>query len=106
VKYFEISESFKLEILHSDVFGGNQEIIDAFDAFIGEYESVNQIDFVEEFDISKPAVRAYKKLMKNTLKLDNHFKIQLLATSERIEKGFDDEKNMNFYKVYFQKEEL
>ncbi|MEM9023552.1 MAG: nucleoid-associated protein [Bacteroidota bacterium] len=62
-----------------------------------------------EFDISDTAVSSARKKMKKAIRLDTHIQIQLDLFDDDpghryIEKGFDSDKGMHFYKVYFNHE--
>jgi hypothetical protein len=63
----------------------------------------------ETFDISNGAVKSMKRKMRSNIKLDTGVDIQvkpgLEDAARHIERGFDDEKGMHFYKVYFNNEE-
>jgi hypothetical protein len=39
--------------------------------------------------------------MKSVVKLDNNFHLYIHGRHELVEKGYDEEKGMKFYKVYF-----
>ncbi len=67
-------------------------------------------DFPENysFEISQPAVSKARKKMSNLIALDSGIQIKLDHASEAaqsyLEKGFDEDKGMHFYKVYFNEE--
>ena len=54
-------------------------------------------------------VKKQKQQIKTDIKLDTHIQIKLDidapdASSEYLEKGYDEEKKMRYYKVYFNEE--
>ena len=57
------------------------------------------------FEISGNAVKKQQRVYKSVLKLDKNFHIYIHGDRELIEKGFDDGKSMNYYKVYFREEQ-
>jgi len=64
---------------------------------------------VTEFDISVPAIKEVKKeINKSVIKLDKSIEIKLTdvnkENSECIERGFDTEKQMYYYKLYYNEE--
>jgi len=67
-------------------------------------------DFPEnyQFEISQPAVSKASKRMNNLIKLDSGIQIKLDhgsdAAQSYLEKGFDADKGMHFYKVFFSEE--
>lgn len=63
----------------------------------------------EKFDISQKDISKARKLMKSVMKLDTGVEIRLQpkvidAPEKVLEKGYDEEKEMSFIKVYFNKE--
>lgn len=103
-RYFEISETYDLESFEQQVLGGHAEVIDAFREYKEEYVSDHQIAVYDEFDISPNAVKACRKLFKSPLVLDKNFFIQMTGKRDYIEKGFDEEKNLKYYKIYYREE--
>lgn len=74
-----------------------------------EYENDNGIVFSETFDISPVVLKKQKQAIKNFIKLDTGIQIKLDfrnpdASREFLEKGYDEEKQMAYYKVYFGEE--
>ncbi|NNE29713.1 MAG: nucleoid-associated protein [Saprospiraceae bacterium] len=67
-------------------------------------------DFPEtyQFEISQPAVTKNRKHLSNMIKLDTGFQIKLDhdsgASQSYLEKGFDSNKGLHYYKVYFNEE--
>ena len=53
-------------------------------------------------------VKREKKRIKNVIKLDTKLELKILLDKENvtknIEKGFDAEKGMSYYKIYFNEE--
>lgn len=96
--------------LNADEF--SQEVIapelqGPFTEFKKEYQTDNNLLLEDEFTISKPALRVGKKKIKNLISLDTDVQIKLgygTSGDSFIERGFDNQKNMYFYKVYFNKE--
>ncbi len=64
---------------------------------------------MQEFNISNKAVSDARKKIKSVIELDTNIKIKLdfinpESASKFIEKGWDEEKQMYYYLVYFNKE--
>lgn len=53
-------------------------------------------------------VKKEKKKIKNIIKLDTNLELKVLLNKEdgtkNIEKGYDEEKGMSYYKIYFNEE--
>jgi hypothetical protein len=54
--------------------------------------------------ISGTAVKKQARVFKSVLKLDKNFHIYIHGNKELIEKGYDEQLQMNYYKVYFKEE--
>ncbi|MBC8052530.1 MAG: nucleoid-associated protein [Sphingobacteriaceae bacterium] len=104
MKYFKEKESFELDEFSNEVIG-NPQAIASFKNFKQNYEKEFDTEIADSFDISNPAVKKQAKVFKSVLKLDKNFHIYIHGNKELIEKGFDDNKLMNYYKVYFKEEE-
>lgn len=104
MKYFKEKESFDLDEFSNEVIG-NEEGIASFKSFKKNYEEEFDAAIPDNFDISGAAVKKQARVFKSVLKLDKNFHIYIHGDKELIEKGFDDEKYMNYYKVYFKEEE-
>jgi len=49
-------------------------------------------------------VKKMESSYKSVLKLDKNFHIYVHGKREYLEKGYDEDKGMNYYKVYFENE--
>lgn len=103
MEYFKKKETFDLEEFSEEVIG-NEQAIESFKNFKSQYEQEFDSEIPDTFDISSPAVKKQARVFKSVLKLDKNFHIYIHGNKELIEKGFDDDKAMNYYKVYFKEE--
>ncbi|MBN2668770.1 MAG: hypothetical protein JXR60_06030 [Bacteroidales bacterium] len=53
----------------------------------------------------KQAVKSNKKYFKSVIKLDKSFHVYVHANPENLEKGFDKERDMKFYNLFYKEEE-
>lgn len=104
MKYFKEKESFDLDEFSNEVIG-NPDAIASFKAYKTSYEQEFDTEINDSFDISSAAVKTQSRKFKSVLKLDKNFHIYIHGDRELIEKGFDDDRSMNYYKVYFKEEE-
>ncbi len=86
------------------------ELVDEFKAYKKNYSDDNKIDFVESFEVSVPTLVKESKKIKSEIKLDTKISIKLDVTDpdaaeEYLERGFDEDKKMYYYKVYFNQEQ-
>lgn len=104
VEYFKTHETFEKANFEEEVFH-HPEVIKSFRSFDEQYRNDNEIEIQDSFEISSQAVKKQARAFKSVLKLDKNFHIYIHGNKELIEKGFDKEKNMNYYKVYFKEEQ-
>ncbi|MEL6865516.1 MAG: nucleoid-associated protein [Bacteroidota bacterium] len=104
VDYFANHEEFNFQQFTEEVMP-NEEMVNEFRNFTQDYGTEESATFT----ISKPAIQQAKRKFGNTIKLDTNIQIRLdfnkPESSRRfIEKGYDEERNMHYYKVYFNEE--
>lgn len=103
VKYFKDNDSFELEDFSRQVLQA-PELIDSFKSYKEEFEEDNFCEINQSFEISDSAVKKQAKFFKTILKLDKNFHVYVHGNRDLIEKGYDDDKGKNFYKLYFNEE--
>jgi len=104
MKYFKEKDTFELDEFTGEVLGNN-EAIESFKTYKNQYEQEYDTKIPDTFEISDNAVKKQARVYKSVLKLDRNFHIYIHGDKDLIEKGFDDAKAMNYYKVYFKEEE-
>ncbi|RZJ91881.1 MAG: nucleoid-associated protein [Chryseobacterium sp.] len=104
VKYFKEKESFDQNEFANEVIG-NADAIETFSDYKSNYEEEYEVKIGENFEISDPAVKSKVRSFKNEIKLDKNFKVSITGSKDLIVRGYDEEKSMNFYKLYFREEE-
>jgi hypothetical protein len=104
IKYFKEKDSFDLNEFSEEVIE-NPKAIESFKKFSREFNEEFDSGIDQPFTISGAAVKKQSRVFKSVLKLDKNFHIYIHGNKELIEKGFDDSKSMNFYKVYFKEEQ-
>ncbi|TAJ15633.1 nucleoid-associated protein [Marinilabiliaceae bacterium JC017] len=80
------------------------EVVDAFQDYKNFFELEKDVPLKEDFDISQSAVKGEKRNFKSVLKLDKNFHVYVHGKRQYIEKGFDNTKGLNFYKLYYEVE--
>jgi hypothetical protein len=102
-QYFKNKEKFELDAFSESVIQ-DETVADAFKSFTRSYSEDPEHSIIEQFDISKSAVKKHAGMFKSILKLDKNFHIYVHGNRQLIERGYDDEKGMNYYKVFFSNE--
>ena len=103
MSYFKEKETF-VEDEFAELVLGNDRAISSFKNYKQEFEERFDVELAGSFDISAQAVKKQARVFKSVLKLDRNFHIYIHGDRELIEKGFDDEKGMNYYKVFYKDE--
>lgn len=80
----------------------DEKIASQFEEYRKAYEERECIHFQDSFDIDKKAVSVLKNARR--IRLDDTAEIHLLKTGNFLERGFDDDRGMYYYKLYFSKE--
>jgi hypothetical protein len=104
MKYFKEKETFDMDEFAGEVIG-NEKAIESFKNFKNQYEDEFDTRIGDTFEISGNAVKKQARVYKSVLKLDKNFHIYIHGNKDLIEKGFDDDKHMNYYKVFFKEEQ-
>lgn len=102
--YFKTKEQFDYNEFTQEVMH-HPQVIEQFAQFKDQYASAKQVEWDESFDIDLAAVKKQGKVFKSILKLDKNFHIYIHGRQDLIERGFDEAKGKNFYKVYFEQEQ-
>ena len=108
VDYFKENEIINVERFKADVFE-EEKHKSLFDDYKKEFEGDQNILIRNQFDVAEAVVKKQKQKFKSEIKLDTNIQIKLDidapdASTEYLERGYDDEKKMHYYKVYFNAE--
>jgi hypothetical protein len=103
IKYFKEKEHFDLDEFSNEVLA-NEQGIKSFKKFKSNYEDEYDTAIGDSFLISDSAVKRQARAFKSVLKLDKNFHIYIHGNKELIEKGYDEQMKMNYYKVFFREE--
>jgi len=104
IEYFKDKEEFNSDEFEQAVLE-QPEIIDAFKGYKQEFADKYNVDVADDFSVSVDAVKKSKKDFKSILKLDKNFHVYIHGRRDFIEKGYDDMRKLNFYKLYFDAED-
>ena len=109
VNHFAKNDTFNEGNFMNDVIS-NPDLIPEFNHYKSETAPKYKIEDLTTFPIANTAVTAARKKIKNVIKLDTNIQIKLdfinpESADKFVEKGWDEEKQMYYYLVYFNKEE-
>lgn len=102
-KFFKDQETFDVDEFSNTVFR-QPEVIEAFNGYKEKYQNERDMQIADVFDINQMAVKKQAKVFKSILKLDKNFHVYIHGDRDKIEKGYDEESGLNFYKLYFKEE--
>lgn len=108
--YFENYKAFDEGEFKELIFDQNWDKRDEFEEFKQEFQEKLGIEDTadEGFFISKPAVKKAKAKFRGVIQLDTQMEIKVLSSIPQsegfLERGYDEEKGMKYYKVYFNNE--
>lgn len=103
INFFKANDTFDSQHFKAQVMT-EPEVIEAFENYQEEYQDKNDVHQFEEFDISSSAIKSQNKNFKSVIKLDNKFHVYVHGGHDRMDRGFDEEKGMKYYKLYYEKE--
>ncbi|MDP5061840.1 nucleoid-associated protein [Maribacter spongiicola] len=109
VNHFAKNDSFEESTFLNEVME-NPELIPEFKHYKTEKGPKYSIEDVSTFDIANKAVSDARKKIKNVINLDTNIQIKMdfinpESAEKYVEKGWDEERQMYYYLVYFNKEQ-
>ena len=104
IQYLKENEVFDLDNFKQNVFE-KPEIAAAYDHYRTKQVEDHEIELIDEFEISKEALKKNSRYIRSVIKLDKNFHVYVHGNRQHITRGFDPDKNMHYYQLYFNKEE-
>ncbi|MDN3666262.1 nucleoid-associated protein [Algibacter miyuki] len=108
IDFFKENEVVNVERFKEELFEEDKHKKE-FEEYKKEYEGTKSHIIRNQFDVAESVVTKEKRKIKTDIKLDTNIQIKLDidapdASTEYLERGYDDEKKMHFYKVFFNEE--
>ena len=109
VNHFAKNDNFEESKFMNEVME-NPALVPEFNNYKMERAPKYKIEDLTTFPIANTAVSAARKKIKNVIDLDTHIQIKMdfinpESAEKFVEKGWDEERQMYYYLVYFNKEE-
>ena len=109
VNHFAKNDNFEESLFVNEVID-NPDLIPEFNHYKSEKGPKYSIEDLTTFPIANTAVTAARRKIKNIINLDTNIQIKLdfidpESADRFVEKGWDEEKQMYYYLVYFNKEQ-
>lgn len=105
LNFLKKNENFDLDEFAQEVIEA-PEAIERFKKFKENYQQERELEIADQFVVSSAAVKRKGQGMKSVIKLDKNFQIHLNGGTEQyVVKGYDAEKGMHYYQLFFHNEE-
>ena len=104
-EFFKENETFNDESFEKEVMQ-QPEIIESFREYKDKYQTKNNVEIAKNFEIAKPVVKSLCKGFKSVIKLDKNFHIYLHGNTDLVEKGYDENLQKSYYKLYYDAESM
>jgi len=109
VNHFAKNDAFEESTFLNEVME-NPELIPEFKHYKVEKGPKYSVEDISNFDIANKAVSDARKKIKNVIQLDTNIQIKMdfinpESAEKFVEKGWDEERQMYYYLVYFNKEQ-
>jgi len=102
--FFKEKDNFNLKEFENEILS-QPEIKEAFTDYRKSYNDKMELTAIDDFEISPTAVKKNQKYMKSVVKLDKNFHIYVHGRHDYVEKGFDENKGLKYYKLYYNSED-
>jgi len=108
IDFFKENEVVNIESFKEEIFE-DEKHKSLFDDYKKTFESEQDVLIRNQFDVVEAVVKKEKRKIKTEIKLDTNIQIKLDidapdASSEYLELGYDEERKMRYYKVFFNEE--
>lgn len=106
--YFKEHENVDLEDFKNNIFEDDRQK-NLFNDYKKNFETLNDTVIRNNFEVADEVFKQEKKKFKSEIKLDTNIQIKIDVdapdtVTEYIEQGYDEDKKMKFYKVYYNAE--
>lgn len=98
--YFREKDKFNIRDFEKEVLV-EPELIEAFHTYRNDYNKRLDLTSIDEFDVSQTAVKKNQKYMRSVVKLDKNFHIYIHSRHDYVERGYDEERGLKYYKLYY-----
>lgn len=100
--------ALKKESVNTDEFAKKvfeqPELVERFTQYKQSYEKNNDVTFDDQFEPNTQAFKRKGMGTMTTIKLDKNFDIRVHGGEQLIERGYDEEREMYFYRLFFKEE--
>lgn len=110
VDFFKENEQINIHDFKTFIFEEDEERKARFDDYKKQFETENEVLVRNQFAVSDIVLKKQKQKIKTEIKLDTNIQIKLDidapdASAEYLEQGYDEERKMKYYKVFYNEED-
>ena len=110
VDFFKENEQINIHDFKDFIFEEDEDKKTRFDDYKKQFETENEVLVRNQFAVSDIVLKKQKQKIKTEIKLDTNIQIKLdidapHAAAEYLEQGYDEERKMKFYKVFYNEED-
>lgn len=98
--YFKERDKFDIRDFEKEVLV-QPELIEAFHDYRSDYNKRLDLTAIDEFEVSPTAVKKNQKYMRSVVKLDKNFHLYIHSRHDYVERGYDEERGLKYYKLYY-----
>jgi hypothetical protein len=102
--YFKDKDTFNVKEFEKEVLV-QPELISAFKDYRQDYNQKLDLTAIDEFEVSPTAVKKNAKYMRSVVKLDKNFHLYIHSRHDYVERGYDEEKGLKYYKLFYVNED-
>lgn len=108
VQLFNDHEVMSKDLLEAELLSPF-DVVDSYTQFKHQYNKEHNLDLEENFNVSVSTLKKEKRKIKSQINLDTKIQIKLdisdgETVKDNIEKGYDDQRKMHYYKVFYNEE--
>lgn len=108
VKFVENNEEISIDEFSNALFS-DEEIKGDFKDYRKAFEEEFDLEIADSFHVSELVLEKQKKSIKNAIRLDTNIQLKFDfndadSMAKFVERGYDEEKEMHYYKVYYNEE--
>lgn len=90
--------SFKQEVIRDPA------VVDAFEEYQNRYGEQKAWNPPDQFAVSESVQKQAGRFVRSIIKLDKNFHIYVHGNKERIERGYDQDRRLHYYTLFFESE--
>ena len=96
-------ESVNINVFAKQVFE-TPELVTEFKQYREDYQKVREIEIDDTFETASSAIKRRATGTMTTIKLDKNFDINIHGGEQNIMRGYDEERGMYYYQLFFKEE--